>query len=500
MSAPPSSDRQVIPRWRSYEATVSTGELAPLQVGVERPWVRNTSGRDQLEFDFGQRPERAVASDLVGSALLLGRTATSIEAAQLLLDEAEPSSLAAQAAGRLLDKKTSAAQGDAEALGRQRRRLRLDPRDAVRWADLARLHTIAGQDKEALRAISVALSLAPADRYVLRSASRLSVHQGDFERAHLVLSNAASTPGDPWLLAAEIAAAAVSDRRSRFLRVARRVVASGTFSSFATSELASALATLEVKAGGDRSARKLFRVALEEPSDNSIAQAQWARGHLGHFEIDERHLQARTSWEARAYSASRAGSWEHAVAESWDWHYDQPFASRPAQFGSYQASLGQNYEAGVKLARAGLRANPDEFLLNNNLAFCLASAGHVVAAERALGRISEQSLSRHDRATYLATRGLVHYRRGRLIEGRRSYESSISLGTDRFSRNLARVMLAREELLAHLPGAGQILETVEGGGSSAGEGEDLGKWLSQVLVLRQRFEEAALRERRDQRS
>ena len=50
----------------------------------------------------------------------------------------------------------------------------------------------------------VALQLAPTNRHVLRSASRLFLHLDDSERAYDIIAQSDATVDDPWLIAAEL--------------------------------------------------------------------------------------------------------------------------------------------------------------------------------------------------------------------------------------------------------------------------------------------------------
>jgi len=55
------------------------------------------------------------------------------------------------------------------------------------WVDLARAYENLGVREKAERMMRVALTLAPEDRFVLRSAARLYFHHDEFEQAHRVI-------------------------------------------------------------------------------------------------------------------------------------------------------------------------------------------------------------------------------------------------------------------------------------------------------------------------
>ena len=117
---------------------------------------------------------------------------------------------------------------------------------------------------------------APSNRFILRSAVRLYVHLDEPDTAHRVLSDSASTPVDPWLVAAEIAVCTLLGRRSRLIKRGRDMLISGHHSTRDTAELASALGTIELEADASKRARRLFGSSLDDPTDNAVAQAVWA--------------------------------------------------------------------------------------------------------------------------------------------------------------------------------------------------------------------------------
>ena len=478
-----------MPRWRSYAETAALGELDPSRAASPPRWTSSTRSLERREWDFSAEPQRIFAADLVSSAVVLGPTPKALEAARLILDDPAASQLAKDAARMVASLRSSEEAGPSlgisEQVGRLRRSLREQPRNAVRWANLARLRTITGNPDHARSAMRIGLALAPSDRYVLRSAARLSIHRHESDRAHQILARSPQTTQDPWLLAAEISSAAVADRRSRNIRRARSMLASDQYSARSMTELASVLGTLELKAGDDRAARRLFRQALEEPTENSLAQANWASERIQSFEVDAQGFDIPRRWEALAITASRRGDWKAAVSQARCWQDDQPFASRPAEFGSYEASMGGDFLAGVQFAERGLTANPGEFLLLDNLAFCHLSRNEIDRATRYLDMISPEALSARERSTYLATCGLLEYRRGNVEEGRSLYSRAISNTRNPRQRALGAIMLAREELLASAPGADAAVTTAKRLLAKT-ETKDLETWLEQWNAKRWR--------------
>ena len=264
--------------------------------------------------DWQQSRTLGHATDLIASSIALGRTEVAVAAAEFVMclgDEA--GSVAADvargvlaaaaaimpdardAAERLAVRRTGLmTAGDgleatvssrfphlvraqvAAKILRLRRRVVDDPRNVLCWLELGRNYARLGQTDKATRAIRSALAVAPDHRFVLRSAARFFLHAGEAEQAHDILRRSRATPHDPWLLAAEIAVATVVDRSSRLVKPAQGLLASDRFRPFHTAEMASALATMELVEGSAKRARKLFDASLRDPTENSVAQAQWA--------------------------------------------------------------------------------------------------------------------------------------------------------------------------------------------------------------------------------
>ena len=460
----PDGDRNIIPRWRDPLATAQQGELGP----VSRPSVQDGYAPDfrvleEAEQAWNTNGTLAFAMDLVGSASVIGSSPSAREAAQFVLERSNRvSPLAVAISQRLLgieaDRPRELLSGQVTGelrneVAQIRSQLTADPRRTLLWTELSRHFTILGQAEKADRAMRVALALSPDHRYVLRAATRLAIHNGDYSKAHSIIGSAGSTPFDPWLIATEIAAAEVAGRRSRMARRGEQMLDSGNFLPLATTELASALGTLELRAGNRRRARRLFERALTTPNENSIAQSEWASHRISSIRLSEDQMEG--SAEARARSSSEEGEWGEAVEAARDWLRDQPFSSGPAALGSYEASVGQDFATGAELARLGLRANPDEFLLRNNFVFCLVHLGQLDYAVAEWNRVREGDLNQEEKPTYYATSGLLAFRSGRPEDGSQLYGHAIQLLKDRRKRAIATILFARELILSRLPGAAE---------------------------------------------
>jgi tetratricopeptide (TPR) repeat protein len=218
------------------------------------------------------------------------------------------------------------------------------------------------------------------------------------------------------------------------------------------SELATALGTLELTGGHTQRARKLFRAALEAPTDNALAQAEWASRNRVGLALTDENLNRPRSFEARAQELRAKGEWEPALVEARNWLYDEPFSRHAAGLATYIASVPlEHYEEAVRLARVGLSLRPRDPTLLNNLAFALASSGDLHAAEEAFNTIPIEDFDSEHRPFLLATQGLLRYRRGDETQGSLLYQEAIADASKRGNHlavALAHLYHAREALLA----------------------------------------------------
>lgn len=453
-------DRRIIPRWRSSRTTAELGELARVEQSQLEVTVPDDDFRRLLE-EWRVHQSPSFAADLVGSAFLLGRWEEARDAAELILSDENssksvPLRRVAQAVlepdQRTVSHPTMVARAERIRLvAHLKERVRTAPRDALAWVDLARQYTILGQSRPAEDALAIALNIAPQDRFVVRSAVRFLIHQHDAERAHHLLKRTPRTIHDPWLLASEIAAASVAERRSQFLRRARSMLDSQKIAPHHKTELAGALGTVELAEGDRRRARQLFERSLVSPNDNSLAQVSWAsRQNIGPLTVPRDELRLPLTFEARAWEFLREAEWTSAIDASEEWLLDEPYSRRPARLGSFLASvILEQYERAESFANFGLDSNARDPTLLNNLAFSRASRGAVQEARQAYDRIRTGDLSPEEKVSYVATGGLLAYRSGRTAEGRELYAAAVASARGEHAAHLKAMALlyqAREEL------------------------------------------------------
>jgi len=464
-------NRLMVPRWRPFRIAASMGLLDASQPGLAAGPQVAPEEFEKLRVAWERHRSLVHASELVDAALLVRRPEVAEDAAAFLVHKS-PNATSREVAAALLliSQPASVVQEPRALLPRERheriallkRHLRMYPRDAMSWVDLARDYSVLGQNDPAAKAIRTALALAPDNRFVLRAAARFFLHAKDPEQARAILRKTPRTREDPWLLAAEIVSAQVNGRSSGWVTHARKMIDSWGYSPRHISELAGALGTLEYEHGNRRGVRRMFSRALEEPTENTVAQAGWISRRSGFVDIPD-FSDIPRAYEAMAWEALALGRFAEAVSLSWKWLTDEPFATRPAMFGSSVASVAiGDYDEAIRFMKVAEVANPSHPRVKAQLIFCFASKGEIETAEQLLLELPDAIDAQPEidephswDVLVAADRGLIAYRRGCIEEGRRFYQQAIELATEHKLpefRAAAMIYLFREERRAN-PGA-----------------------------------------------
>jgi tetratricopeptide (TPR) repeat protein len=269
-----------------------------------------------------------------------------------------------------------------------------------------------------------------------------------------LLQGSPRTDEDPWLMAALLSVAHNGGITVSSLRPARRIIENGRYLPIERAELVSEVATFDLRAGTDRRARQLFNLSLATPTDNSLAQAEWASHRLANLSVSLSDVNVPYAAEAHARSAAQEGKWADALVEAVRWQRDQPFDAEAATFASYVASTGvEDFVVGERTAEAGLRARPDDPALLNNLAYAQIHLHKLKEAAETLKRAPGSLSDSNDAIALKATNGLLAFRLGEIDRGRSLYTEAIETAKrarQRAVESMARAMLASEELRAGL--------------------------------------------------
>ncbi len=385
--------------------------------------------------EWRERGDIPAAVSLVEAAIVAGdRSEATQQAASFLAQQDTPATSATKTLARAVLEGFPSPRLPVEVEARStiqilKRRLRLNPRNTVIWVDLSRLYSSQGHQRKSIRSMEIALNLAPDNRFVLRSATRLFVHYDEPDRAHRILVGSPATRHDPWLNASELATANLLEISPRFIKTARVFLESQNFTPRDTAELAGALGTLEVEHGKAIQARKLFRQSLIDPNDNALAQANWAANKHRITSVDMSLIERTPlSFEAASWKSFWAGDWKVSFEQSQAWAEDEPFSSAPACHASFLAvSLLDDFVAGERIAKLGLQANPEENTLKNNLMVSYAYQGRLTEAETLFEEIRWQKADPYRSAAA----GLLSSRRGDLSGAVEHYLAAMELAYEK---------------------------------------------------------------------
>jgi tetratricopeptide (TPR) repeat protein len=318
------------------------------------------------------------------------------------------------------------------------------------WSELARHFLVVGEQEKAIRSMQGALQLAKNNRYLLRAATRLFVHVGDPERAIHTLRSAPGIKSDPWLLAADIATSSVVRTQSRFFDAGRQVLSANQFSPHQLSELAAAIGTVEIAHGATKRARLQFAKSLIAPTENALAQAQWATEQDVKIVIPATAWDIPDSFEANALRFRQQRDWKGALNECAAWLGEEPFSLRPALMGSYLGFRPEYHATAEQFATIGLNSDGGNICLLNNRAVARAYQGNVYEAHKDVKHAMQDDIAKRD-PHLLATLGLIAFRSGMPLVGREFYGRCIAwfaFTKDPASIASAVLHLLREEIRA----------------------------------------------------
>ncbi|WP_241068918.1 hypothetical protein [Achromobacter insuavis] len=339
-------------------------------------------------------------------------------------------------------------------ISRLKRYVQINPGDAISLVDMGRYYTILGQLAKARSVMSAAVAICPNNRFVLRSASRFFIHEGDPDRALFLLNRSARTPGDPWLLATHISIEGLIGRVSKFLKRGRQILDGGRISPLHSSELGASIATVFLNDGLFKEAKRTFSKALACPNENAVAQALWASTSFRiPINVKREWLDSRFSHEANFYRAQIEVDFVRALEFAKAWYEDEPFSSRPLRGAAFACSVLNLHAQAEGYTRQALLCDPHSIDDRNNLVFSLASQGKISDAFELIKIVINRQSSSSEGVSgqTLANIGLLSYRIGDIESARQYYGKAVDyLQTAERPENvaLARAFWAKEALLA----------------------------------------------------
>lgn len=465
-------DRRILPRWHTSSQLSEIYELIPVRHTKEIVLPDDDRYLRESRYQFELTPTIGHAADLLSVAIVTPSAEADIDrAARYLLahaDELAPAlrNVVQRYAGGNPATVNAEPQNSQNAVATARRMLRINPRNALVWADLARHHAAAGNKKRAIKHMQVALALAPNHRWIIRAAVRCFVHCEEAVRAHRVLVQHPRTKQDPWLIAAELAAAQVAKRSPKYWRQANQMLQWGNLHPEHISELSTAVAMYDLESDGARRARKHLTKGLALPTENALAQIAWAvqQKHLtGMTNIDELVELNRNAHEAEFQRRAAAGDYLRAMDACKRWSANEPFAARPYIGLAFLSSILDDYESTIRYAdRVQALDGKLDLTTRLNRIYAELSLGDAKQPEKLEWFRDElYALMKEKESTHLfANFGLWYYRAGDPIQGREFYEKSIALSVKHGQleqASMASVFCSREAILLREPDAAELL-------------------------------------------
>lgn len=462
-------ERRVLPNLRSFTLTANLGELNDWQESRDHH-SRTLSIEDYL-LTWEQNKTIAIAGDLLSAAFVNRFTdnqkikeaalfvlSNKGESTNTLLNFAEniinPPTETSEEKGTLKSlEKSIETNNIGNSIREVKNRLSQYPYNPILYVELSRLYSILAHKEKSLHNMSIALHLAPNNRYVLRAASRLYTHFGLVDYIHHIIKNSDIVQQDPWITSTEIALATIMNKSSRLIKKGLQMIKSGKYSPFSLTELSASIGTLEFFHGNNRKTKSFLKIALRSPNDNSLAQVEWIANKINLFDFNPSNFDIENKYEALTIDDYHNSEWKSALKNSVAWFCDLPFSKQPVIFGSHIAGdILNKPKIARKLLLAGLVSHPNDAQIINNLMYSFALENKLDEAESHMKRLRYCSdIPASSKICLTGTFGLISFRKGDQDEGRRLYLEAIEASNSQRNNHLKRLAelnYAREELLS----------------------------------------------------
>ena len=432
-------NRLVMPRYLEYLTACSLGLLRIIRKKEEVPI---TDMKDSnAKKDWLDNPTIPTAVDLVAEALIVKdfEFKEAIEAAKHILDRAVSSSiLIRQLANHFLEQPRSdwiepscvpTVDARYEYISRLKKSVRMHPVNPIAWSDLALHYAALSQIDKAHTAMNVALGLTNNNRFILRAASRCFTHMGEPDRAVAVLRRSGLCEFDPWIASAEIAISEGFGLKSKYISKSKYMIVDDDLTHFARSELTSGMATIELNSGSLKRAKKLMHQALNDPTENALAQVEWLSNQINEDipEIDKLGRNVPASYEAQTLYLFYNKKFKESLEASKMWSRYQYLSSRPIIQASHIAAAPMNDDTeAIRIFESCTQAQKNDPVVMNNYAFSLARSGNIERAVKIIKKAKSYPLSERQKFVISATEGLIAFRSDSVEKGRSLYSMAVN--------------------------------------------------------------------------
>jgi len=423
--------RTVIPRWRSLKATPTHELSVKAQPSAAKRNYQHVM--DKVVAEWERLPTAITATEVADAVSLLGDDPRAHTAIAYLRDQRDK--LRPMVTSSLTKPSKAAALPSSADLrvqiAQMKSALKDQPRNSIGHVEIALLYAVAGHVRAATNHMEIALRATPNSRYVLRSASRLFVHDDQPSRALFYLHKSDAVRKDPWVMAAEVATADLAGSFPKWGTRELKTLAHTSHLSIHYSELASALGVIEDASGSHKKARKLISRSLDQPTENSLAQAAWMSANAKREYVSLNAPYQETAYEAGVIQALHVRDFERADRFAWSWLNDEPFSSAPAIHGSYLNSIfTRSFERALAFAEHGLLSNPDDEALKNNRTYALIMMGRLDRAKDLLPSLATSQDKSRRQVFDLALHGLYHFKCNKFDEARRLYTTAVQKASE----------------------------------------------------------------------
>lgn len=455
-----SDEKLVIPRWRHWKTDLQ-GDIArdsPAPSSIkELAQLAEIKELFKEEIKEVNLPPR-VAARLANEAMLLGESsvakdiAQSIHSSKALLAPSRDFLKGLLAEGREeLVSPVHDRDGYISELGRIRQLLNKYPKNPVLWLERARLYTILSEKEKAEKCVTVALSLAPSNRYIVRSSVRFFMHFDEWDAAWYYAYRGFSENPDPWLKSLTISVGSRDEVRKKLPSFRSRIVEARTPAElFSLSELNAAIGNLELLNGNEMKAKKLFRYSWKNPSSTVISHGVWLLNNKFKGLSDSVHFDLTNNVQGSAYRLMEIRDYEQAIPTLNQWRLEEPYSSEPHML-LYHAYINlRKYNDAVSVAKLGYKSNPKEIKFLNLIAYALLRSDNKKdwnEASDALEVIENVSGGMEDPVPQ-ATKGMCKILLGDVEAGIQLYKSSLKKFTE--SKKVEDRLVCASNLLMNL--------------------------------------------------
>ncbi len=329
-----------------------------------------------------------------------------------------------------------------------RKQTLLHPNDAYLWLELARNYLTVGSTKKSEKALLIAKSIAPNDRYISRSMMRFYHHTHDIDKALHYVRKMNSLASDPMILSGEIALCNTVGRPTKNIKQARQMLQSQNYSALSLSELTSEIATMEIMSGKERMGKKLLAQSLTVPTENALAQTTWINQCVINLPWiqDVNYLNVPNNFEGEVYlglaSKDKPIDWSYLFEQCKQWNTYQPFSRNPIYLaGNIATDFLEKYQEAYDFSISALPNHRDEAGLLNNIAYAAILNGDKDNAQKYLNMQWSKCRTDEEKVVYFATRGLYEFRFGDVLLGKESYVKSFELANSINSKLYTKVLV-----------------------------------------------------------